>query len=79
MKDDFLNLTMNNLQNFFKENEFKKNDFDFDDIVDGYDEYKITNSKLKELKEDFYIEQVKNKLKINVWDSDQEQLINDII
>ena len=77
MKDDFLNLTMNNLQNFFKENEFKKNDFDFDDIVDGYDEYKITNSKLKELKEDFYIEQVKNKLKINVWDSDQEQLIND--
>ena len=53
MKEDFLNLTMNNLQNFFKENEFKKNDFEFDDIVDGYDEYKITNSKLKELKEDY--------------------------
>ena len=77
MKEDFLNLTMNNLQNFFKENEFKKNDFDFDDIVDGYDEYKITNSKLKELKEDFYIEQVQQKLKNNVWESDQEQLIND--
>ena len=77
MYNDFLNLTMNNLSNFFKENEFKKNDIEFDDIIDGYEEYKITNSKLNELKDNFYIEQLEKKLVNNSWDNDQESLVND--
>ena len=76
MKDKLINLDLTEFCLFFKSDEVKKN-IDFKYICQHYRDYKITNKKLGELKEEFFVEKVKEKLddKMDEWDIDQKQFV----
>ena len=76
MKDKLIKLDLNDFGLFFKSKE-SKDTITFKYITEHYGEYKITNKKLKELKEDFFVEKVKEKLddKIQEWDLDQKEFV----
>ena len=76
MKDKLIELDLTEFYSYFKSESIKQM-IDFKYICRHYREYKITNKKLSELKEDFFVEKVKEKLddKMEEWDIDQKQFV----
>ena len=77
MKDDLINMDLHSYSSYVRNNNL--NLLKFKDLSKYYNKYKINNSKLTELKEDFYVEQLKTKLEINnseEWDKGENYYIN---
>ena len=71
MKDDLINLDLHTYSSYVRNNSL--NSLKFKELSRYYNKYKITNSKLNELKEDFYVEQLKTKLEINNSEFDNNE------
>ncbi len=76
MKKDLIKMDLNSFSKYFRNKKF--DNVNFKDIIKYYKHFKVTNKKLKELKEDFFIEQVLEKLKDKnyKWENDQNEFIN---
>ena len=76
MKDKLINTDLGGFCKFFKSNQCK-DIINFELISLHYNDYKITNKKLKELRDDFFIEKVKEKLNDpeHKWDTDQYEFV----
>ena len=77
MKDDLINMDLHSYSAYVRNNNLGS--LKFNDLSKYYNSYKINNSKLTELKEDFYVEQLKSKLEINnseEWEKDENYYIN---
>ena len=77
MKDELMKMDLPKFCNYFRDSEYLAT-LSFNEIIKYYNYYKITNSKLKILREDYFIDQVKIKLDNpnTVWESDQKELVN---
>ena len=77
MKNKLMKMDLNSFSLFFKSNAQNINQMNFKNIIQQYKNYKITNKKLNELREEFFIEQVKQKLydPKNSWETDQNECI----
>ena len=77
MKKKLMKMDLNAFSLYFKSNAQNFNQMNFKDIIQQYKNYKITNKKLNELREEFFIEQVKQKLydPKNAWETDQNECI----
>ena len=78
MKKDLLKMDLNSFSKYFRTNIKKFDNMNFKDIIKYYKNYKVTNKKLFELRENFFIDQVLEKLKDPnyQWDTDQNEFIN---
>ena len=76
MKDDLIKMDLHSFSSYVRNNNL--NSLKFQQLSKYYNKYKITNSKLNELKEDFYVEQLKTKLEIkdSGWDNNENYYIN---
>ena len=76
MKDDLINMDLHCYSSYIRNNNI--NSLKFYELSKYYYKYKINNSKLDELKEDFYIEQLRVKLEINdsSWDNSENYYIS---
>jgi len=63
MEEELINMDLHSYSSYVRNNNI--NSLKFQDLSKYYNKYKINNSKLNELKEDFYVEQLKTKLEIN--------------
>ena len=72
LQKDLLTFDLNGLSIFFRENN-KKLHTDIDSVLSNYDRFNIKNKHLRELREDFFCEQIKLKLEDNnsEWETDQ--------
>ena len=77
MKEKLLRYDLNQFCVFIKSKEIKES-VQYKYICQRYNDYKISNKKLKELKEEFFICKVKEKLddKMQEWDLDQKEFVN---
>jgi hypothetical protein len=77
MKEKVIHLDLNKFCLFIKSKETKES-IKYNYICKKYNDYIITNKKLGELKEQFFIEKVKEKLedKTQEWDMDQIEYVN---
>ena len=77
MKTKLLTFDLNQFCVFIKSKEIKES-VQYKYISQRYNDYKISNKKLKELKEEFFIFKVKEKLqdKMQEWDLDQKEFVN---
>ena len=77
MKDKLIQLDLNKFCLFIKSKEIKES-VKYKYISQRYNDYNISNKKLKELKEEFFIHKVKEKLedKDQEWDLDQKEFVN---
>ena len=77
MKTKLLTFDLNQFCVFIKSKEIKES-VQYKYISQRYNDYKISNKKLKELKEEFFIYKVKEKLddKMQEWDLDQKEFVN---
>ena len=77
MKEKLLRYDLNQFCVFIKSKEIKES-VQYKYICQRYNDYKISNKKLKELKEEFFIYKVKEKLddKMQEWDLDQKEFVN---
>ena len=75
MKENLLKMDLNSFSQYFRSNELLTS-LSFEEIIKHYNEYKITNKQLEDLREEFFIEQVKSKLdNNNEWEDDQKELV----
>ena len=76
MKNKLIELDLTQFYLYIKSEEIKEK-ISFKYISEHYRDFKITNKKLNKLKEDFFVEKVKEKLedKMEEWDLDQEQFV----
>ena len=76
MKEKLMKMDLNSFSQYFRSNELLTS-LSFEEIIKHYNEYKITNKKLKELREDYFIDQVQTKLDNpnTEWEDDQKQLV----
>ena len=77
IKDKLLELDLNEFCLFIKSKEIKES-VKYKYICQRYNDYNISNKKLKELKEEFFISKVQEKLedKEQEWDLDQKEYVN---
>ena len=75
MKDKLMNLDLYSFSPYVRNNA-NINELNFYNLFKYYNNYKISNKKLEELKEDFYIEDLKSKLEINKSGINQNYHIN---
>ena len=77
IKEKLLSFDLNQFCVFIKSKEIKES-VQYKYISQRYNDYKISNKKLKELKEEFFIYKVKEKLedKTQEWDLDQKESVN---
>ena len=77
MKDRLFQFDLNKFCQFIKSKEIKES-VKYRYICQRYNDYNITNKELKELKEEFFIYKVKEKLedKEQEWDLDQMEYVN---
>ena len=77
IKDKLLKLDLNEFCLFIKSKEIKES-VKYKYICQRYNDYNISNKKLKELKEEFFISKVQEKLedKEQEWDLDQKEYVN---
>jgi chromosome segregation ATPase len=63
---------------YIKDNKDNSTLFNFDEFSKHYKKYKITNRQLNELRENFFIDQLKTKLDVNdyEWETDQSDYVN---
>ena len=77
MKDKLLELDLPKFCQYFKSEEIQEM-ITFKYICHHYKDYKITNKRLNELKENFFVDEVKNKLnnEMQEWDIDQKEAVS---
>ncbi len=76
MKEKLMKMDLNLFSQYFRSSELLTS-LSFEEIIKHYDEYKITNKKLKELREEFFMDQVQTKLNNpnTEWEDDQKELV----
>ena len=78
MKEDMMQMDLNKFCKYFQSNEIITS-LSFEQMIKHYNDYKITNKKLEELREEFFMTQVESKLNNpnTEWEDDQiEYVIN---
>ena len=78
MKDKLITMDLITFSQFIKDNKNNSSLINFDEFSKHYKDYKITNRQLNELREDFFTEQVKNKIESadSEWETDQSDYVN---
>ena len=78
MKDKLIKMDLITFSQFIKDNKNNSELLNFDEFSKNYKDYKITNRQLNELREEFFIEQVKNKIESadSEWETDQSDYVN---
>jgi hypothetical protein len=76
MKEKLMKMDLNLFSQYFRSSELLTS-LSFEEIIKHYNEYKITNKKLKELREEFFMDQVQTKLNNpnTEWEDDQKALV----
>ena len=76
MKEDLMKMDLNKFIKYFQTNEMLTS-LTFEQMIKYYNDYKITNKKLEQLREDFFITQVENKLNNpnTEWEDDQKEYV----
>ena len=76
MKEKLMKMDLNLFSQYFRSSELLTS-LSFEEIIKHYNEYKITNKKLKELREEFFMDQVQTKLDNpnTEWEDDQKELV----
>ena len=76
MKEKLMKMDLNLFSQYFRSSELLTS-LSFEEIIKHYNEYKITNKKLKELREEFFMDQVQTKLNNpnTEWEDDQKELV----
>ena len=78
MKDKLLTMDLITFSKFIKDNKNNSSLINFNEFSEHYKDYKITNRQLYELREDFFIDQLKTKLEDNnaEWETDQKDYVD---
>ena len=78
MKDKLITMDLVTFSKYIKDNKDNSTLFNFDEFSKHYKKYKITNRQLNELRENFFIDQLKTKLDVNdyEWETDQSDYVN---
>ena len=78
MKDKLLEMDLITFSKFIKDNKNNSSLINFEEFSQHYKDYKITNRQLNELREDFFIDQLKSKLEDNEaeWETDQKDYVD---
>ena len=76
MKEDMMKMDLGMFFDYFRSDEVLTS-LSFEQMIKHYNDYKITNKKLKELKEDYYVSQVEAKLNNpnTEWEDDQNEYV----
>ena len=76
MKEDMMKTDLGMFFDYFRSDEVLTS-LSFEQMIKHYNDYKITNKKLKELKEDYYVSQVEAKLNNpnTEWEDDQNEYV----
>ena len=76
MQDDLMNLDLYSFSPYVRNNA-NINLLNFSDLSKYYNDYKVTNKKLLELRDDFFVEDLKNKLEIkdSEWGNDKNPYV----
>ena len=76
MQDDLMNLDLYSFSPYVRNNA-NINLLNFSDLSKYYNDYKVTNKKLLELRDDFFVEDLKNKLEIkdSEWGNDKNHYV----
>ena len=78
MKDKLITMDLITFSKFIKDNRNNSSLLNFDEFSKHYKDYKINNRQLNELREDFFIDQLKNKIESpnTEWEIDQSDYVN---
>ena len=78
MKDKLINMDLITFSKFIKDNKNNSSLINFEEFSKHYKDYKVTNRQLNELREDFFIDQLKSKLEDNEteWETDQKDYVD---
>ena len=78
MKDKLITMDLVTFSQYIKDNKNNSNLINFDEFSKHYKDYKITNRQLNELREDFFISQLKSKMEAadSEWETDQSDYVN---
>ena len=78
MKDKLITMDLITFSKYIKDNKDNSTLFNFDEFSKHYKKYKITNRQLNELRENFFIDQLKSKLDVSdyEWETDQSDYVN---
>ena len=78
IKDKLINMDLITFSKFIKDSKNNSSLINFEEFSKHYKDYKITNRQLHELREDFFIEQLRKKLENNdsEWETDQTDYVN---
>ena len=76
MKEDMMNMDLPMFCNYFQSKELLTS-LSFEQMIKHYNDYKITNKKLKELRQEFFMSQVESKLNNpnSEWEDDQHEYV----
>jgi hypothetical protein len=76
MKEDMMKMDLSQFCQYFRSNDLLTS-LSFEQMMKHYNDYKITNKKLKELREDFFVSQVEIKLNnpYTDWEDDQNEFV----
>ncbi len=76
MKENLMKMDLNSFSQYFRSSDLLTS-LSFEEIIKHYKDYKITNKKLKELREGYYMDQVQTKLDNpnSEWEDDQKELV----
>ena len=78
MKDKLITMDLVTFSQYIKDNKDNSNLLNFDEFSKHYKDYKITNRQLNELREDFFIDQLKSKIEAadSEWEIHQSDYVN---
>ena len=78
MKDKLITMDLITFSKFIKDNRNNSSLLNFEEFSKHYKDYKINNRQLNELREDFFIDQLKNKIESpnTEWEIDQRDYVN---
>ena len=76
MKEDMMKMDLNQFCEYFRSDDLLSS-LSFEQMIKHYNDYKITNKKLKELRENFFVSQVETKLNNpnTEWEDDQSEYV----
>ena len=78
MKDKLVKMDLITFSQYIKNNKDNSKLLNFDEFSKHYKDYKITNRQLNELREDFFIVQLQNKIEAadSEWETDQKDYVD---
>ena len=78
MKDKLITMDLITFSKFIKDSKNNSSLLNFDEFSKHYKDYKINNRQLNELREDYFIDQLKNKIESpnTEWEIDQSDYVN---